>query len=508
MTTVRRLAAATVFVPLVVASALIVGAAPASAKDGEILSPADGEVIGSAGPVTVSAKTDWYQVRMALYVEGPSVPRQKIGSAGGNKTITGSFDPGNAPNGVFTVTLAGEITKRTYKTSTFTLSRPPEDPSGVEARLEGRTTIMVTWTKGNEPDLTTYEVTSKEAGRAGSVGAEAACAGSTCQATLPLTAKAAGRNVDVSVRALRSDGRGGTIESSRSATAFVSVPAAQPSPPSSPLSRLGDKASAQAQGRQAQGQQAQGQQAQGRQGQGETRAPRGNTSVHRSSAPRLPASVPSQAVPSRSVPSRSVLKPPERPTTDLKLPEARKSGGNRSEPEVAPREEPAPRETDLSAASAQSPASPLGGVGYWVYIALAVALLLIGGHMGAWFHRRRAAAVSGAPAGAGGPGTAQASSEGAATAAPPGGAGQQGPGRQQGPAGQRRPAVILAVSKDSPPDRVVLSNSAPQADQLLPRPYVLRGDVLEQRPRQPEPDYWTTDEEGGDPADPGRRRAP
>ncbi|WP_055479002.1 Rv3654c family TadE-like protein [Sphaerimonospora mesophila] len=541
VTTVSRLAAAAVYVPLVVTSALVVGAAPASAGDGEILSPADGEVISSTGPVTVSAKTDWYQVKMALYVEGPSVPRQKIGSAGGNQTITGSFDPGNAPNGAFTVTLAGEITKKTYTTSTFTLSRPPEAPSGVDVRLKDESTVVVRWARGNEPDLTSYEVTSKEAGRTASVDVAAACEGSFCQASLPLSGRTVGRNVDVSVRAFRSDGRGGTIRSSLSGTAFVGVPPAKPTPPPSPSPKPDERAL----------------------GRERTSAPREDTT----------ARLPSTASPPTTVPPNAVPKSSDGPKNERRSPDARRSGGDQSEPEAVPREEPAPQATDLVAAGARSSGSRSGGLNYGIYIVVAVALLLIGAYMGAWFHRRRAVAVSGEPVTAAGPGTAHAPSEAAARGIPPGpvppgpvahdpvahdsptaddpvgpgpgpgpGSGPVGPGPDSaglgpspvgpdsarldpagpgpiapGPAVLGRNAFETAALRSAgvdqrpgsvtgPPGGVVLSNSggAPR-DPLLPRPYVLRGDALGERPRQPEPDYWAADEEdGGDPAYPAR----
>lgn len=127
VTRVPRLGTAAMIVPIAVASALLMGADPAAA-DGEILSPANGQVIKAPGAVAVSARTDWYQVKMSLFVEGPSVSRQEIASGGANQTISGSFDPGDAPNGTFTVTLLGEVTHKTYATSTFVLSRPPEAP--------------------------------------------------------------------------------------------------------------------------------------------------------------------------------------------------------------------------------------------------------------------------------------------------------------------------------------------------------------------------------------------
>ncbi|MFI7028080.1 hypothetical protein ACIBK1_05165 [Microbispora rosea] len=234
MTRVRRLGTTAMIVLMALASTPMIGAAPAYAADAEILSPADGAVVKSSGAVAVSAKTDWYQISMALYVEGPSLSRQKIASGGANETISGSFDPGDAPNGTFTVSLFGEVTHKTYATSTFVLSRPPEAPSGVQAQLKNPSTILVRWAKGAEPDLQSYEIASVKAGRSGSVSADSACSGSSCQTSMTLPAGMAGQKVDVSVRAFRSDGTGGTVASQRSAAAYVTVPAPKPSPSPSP----------------------------------------------------------------------------------------------------------------------------------------------------------------------------------------------------------------------------------------------------------------------------------
>ncbi|MFD0468370.1 hypothetical protein ACFQ0B_08695 [Nonomuraea thailandensis] len=97
---------------LVAGSIALGGTAQASAvtgragSSGQITSPSDGEVISSSS-VTVSARTGLMQLRMGLYVDGPSTPSQKVAAGGANQTLSGTFDAGDAPNGTFTVTLKG-----------------------------------------------------------------------------------------------------------------------------------------------------------------------------------------------------------------------------------------------------------------------------------------------------------------------------------------------------------------------------------------------------------------
>nr|WP_191910274.1 fibronectin type III domain-containing protein [Microbispora cellulosiformans] len=395
-------------VPIAVASALLVGAAPAAA-DGEILSPANGQVIKAPGAVAVSAKTDWYQVKMSLFVEGPSVSRQEIASGGANQTISGSFDPGDAPNGTFTVTLLGEVTQKTYATSTFVLSRPPEAPSGVKAKLKNATTVLVSWARGSEPDLQKYEITSAKAGKSGSVALDSACPGSSCQASLTLPAAMAGQKVDVSVRAVRADGVGGTIASSPSALAYVTVPApkASASPSATP-----------------------------------SPSKRSDHSAVTSPAAKTPKTHPPTTLPNPE---------PELPKdadSELTLPEAT-GGSDQTEPVLVPEQTEAPKTT------AQSSFLPLsGGLGFGVYVAIAVVLLLIGANLGAWLRRKGVTgdtAGDGEPAdsrpkpviGRSGAGTADAANAGDAATA-----GGVTTAKSRGNAPARRPAVILATPKN------------------------------------------------------------
>ncbi|MEV7801496.1 hypothetical protein AB0O28_00950 [Microbispora sp. NPDC088329] len=406
---------------MALASALTVGAAPANAADAEILSPADGEVVKSSGPVAVSAKTDWYQISMSLYVEGPSVSRQKIATGGANQTISGSFDPGDAPNGTFTVSLSGEVTRKTYATSTFVLSRPPEVPTGVEAQLKNPTTILVSWAKGAESDLQSYEISSVKAGKSGSVSVDSACSGSSCKTSLAIPAGLGGEKVDVSVRAFRSDGTGGTVGSQRSSAAYVAVPAPKASPSPSPTpSKTPDKSAA-------------GSQA--------AKTPK----THQSTAVQNPVpTLPKDTkLPENATHPQDTELPKD---TELMLPEAN-GGSDQTEPVVVP------EKTDDPKMTAQSSFLPVGGLSTGAYIALAVVLLLTGANLGAWLRRKGLTgdiAGDGQPRGSGpqpADGKADASSLTATVASGAAALTGAATAKARGATPVRRPSVILARPK-------------------------------------------------------------
>ncbi|GAA3123686.1 hypothetical protein [Nonomuraea salmonea] len=71
-------------------------AATSQIAPGEITSPSDGEVVTSSS-VPVSARAGLLQLKVGLYVEGPSTPSQTIGTGSGNQTISGTFNAGDAP---------------------------------------------------------------------------------------------------------------------------------------------------------------------------------------------------------------------------------------------------------------------------------------------------------------------------------------------------------------------------------------------------------------------------
>ncbi|MFC0551947.1 hypothetical protein ACFFHJ_13745 [Planotetraspora thailandica] len=425
MITLRSLASAAVIVPLATMSVLVAGATSASADGGTIVSPKPGAVISTSGPVTVSAKIQLLQLSMGLYVEGPSVSLRRIAQGGLLKQpISGSFDPGAAPNGVFTVSLRGQITKKTYTTSTFTLSRPPAAPTGVEAGLKGAD-VVVTWPKGTEPDLRSYEVSSPAA--SGSFPVATACSGSTCQASLAVPSQATAQRVGFSVRAVRSDGLGGTLTSGDSAAAYVSVPAA-PQPTHSATSA--------------------------------------------SPSPSERHADPTTTAGSGATPQALPRLTTDGSKTTLTLPDI--SDDDAAVPEVAP-----PGSAEWTAGDdlgEESSGSFLGGPAYGIALALAGLLVLLGSRIRGWMKRREAhggvalTPVAALTAAGGSGGTAKAAvaalppasprrpAELEATTAPGStpGTPSSAPGRTvRGTASTiaRRPSIVLAGSPDPDPER-------------------------------------------------------
>jgi len=360
VTALRSLAVAAGVVPLATVSVLMVGAAPASAAPSGITSPSAGEVIKTSGPVTISAKTGLLQLSMGLYVEGPSVPRRRVAQGGLNQTIKGSFDPGAVPNGVFTVSLRGEITAKTYKTSTFTVSRPPAAPSAVNAVLTGTSDVVVTWAKGSEPDLRSYTVSSTTAAKSGAIPLATACSGSSCRASLTVPAGAAGQRVGFSVKAVRSDGSGGTVASSGSAVSYLNMPAAaQPTPTATSSVVTSSSAS-----------------------------PSATSSVPTRGSTATAGSQPLQRLAGGT--SKAGLTLPDLPDADATPPEVAPPGSMAGEPVLEPS------------------GSLLSGPGYGILLALVGAALLLGAHVRGRLKRRKgvyapsgAGAVAAVPIGAG-----------------------------------------------------------------------------------------------------------
>ncbi|MET7332649.1 hypothetical protein [Nonomuraea sp. NPDC005650] len=419
MTVVGRVVAAGMIVAGTIA---LGGTAQAAAvtrradSSGQITSPADGQVLSSSS-VTVSALTGVIQLNVGLYVEGPSTPSRKVAGGGANQTISGTFDAGNAPNGTFTVTLKGEITGSSYATSTFKLRRPPEAPGNVKATRQGSAKVRLTWSKGSEPDLQSYEVSNSQSGIVGRLPAGSACAGSTCQAVLAVPTKAKGQKVGFTVKAFRGDGDGGSIGSGNSAAAYVAFPAA-PTPTPTKKKTTG------------------------------TRTPKTTKNVD--PLPTLPAKRQTLPTTRPTTHKRTTAKLPAIPDADpngnLPIPTTGETGGLRPS-DAKNGADTAPVQPDVKAQSVESPIGNLGQ--YGLYVAAGILLLLFGAHAGAWARRRALA-------------TGESSTSGTATAATGVGVAAAG-GVQVTHANEsasvatapprRRPAVILAVAKTRVPDQ-------------------------------------------------------
>ncbi|MFD1547898.1 hypothetical protein [Nonomuraea guangzhouensis] len=419
MTVVGRAIVATA----VVAGSIVLGGSAQAAvvmrqgaSSGEITSPSDGQVVTS-GSVPISARTGVMQLNMGVYVEGPSTAKQKVAGGGANQTLSGTFDAGSAPNGTFNVVLKGEITGTTYATSTFKLRRPAAAPDNVAAALEGTEKIVVTWSKGSEPDLQSYEVATSQSGIVGRLPADSACSGSSCKAVLAVPSKAAGQRVGFTVKAFRGDGDGGSIGSGNSGAAYVTVPG----PPTAKPKKTATK----------------------------QETPTTKKGVD--TLPTLPGKKHTQptAAPTRkATTTKNTNKLPAMPDTDpkgnLPIPTADTTGDSGKTDGLTPDgtkgdAESAPVDSRVKAQSSESPTGSIGQ--YGMYVAGGLVLLLLAAHGGAWARRR---SLAGAGAGGSVPHSAAASPSLGISAQP---STDSVPPTASAP---RRPAVVLAVAKIRP----------------------------------------------------------
>jgi hypothetical protein len=216
VTSIRRLGALALAVPLAAGAVVFAPGAAAQAAGTGIMSPGGNAVITSGSSTTVAAHLDLLATG-DLYVRGPGTGGdRKIGGGVGPKDISGRVN--TSQNGAYVVTLKGLL--GTIDQRTFYVRVPPARPSGVDASVSEQK-LVVRWNRGHESGLTGYDVFVGGAlQRQGSPGA--LCAGDVCSTALSLPASS-GR-VGVGVRARRSNGTGGTIASGLS-TASVALPA-------------------------------------------------------------------------------------------------------------------------------------------------------------------------------------------------------------------------------------------------------------------------------------------
>lgn len=135
-----------------------------------------------------------------------------------------------APNGVWTVVVTGATGAGAGAggaSQTFTLKVPPRVPAAFTARASGARQIAFTWTKGTEPDLTSYKLYDGAGKLARALPAADACTGSSCSYVLTYPADAPGRHDFALTSHRRTAPTGaGTVESSKAvAGATLAAPA-------------------------------------------------------------------------------------------------------------------------------------------------------------------------------------------------------------------------------------------------------------------------------------------
>lgn len=440
MTTVRSLVAVATIAPIVSVSALLAVASPAQAV-ARLDIPSR---ITSNRAVTLSGTVDPL-FDAVLFVNGRQVAK-------GDRKVSYSWDPRDRPNGSYKIKVEqrGKLLGAEWHQASKTLTQavPPATPSGVAVRLRGDK-ALVTWRKGSEPDLRGYQVSTSQTGKVGSVRVGSACSGGSCKATLSVPAKAAGRRIGFTVRALRGNGNGGTLTSGDSAVASVSIPVSRA--PQTTQDTESQNAGTGKTARKTTG--SRNSTIQQNTGRSTDSSQSGKTDGKQRSGvqdlPQLPAKKPATAaVPTKAPGSRGAVKD----DGNVAQPPAKRdkksdAAGDSSKDEKEPAPDSAITGTDVTPATktsvtARSSETPTEGIGqYGIVIAGALILLLLGAHGGAWVRRKLLAADAGTGAaattpasGGDGPPTAAAKAAGdtgpvAATAAP------------------RRPAVILAVVK-------------------------------------------------------------
>ncbi|MEV4749860.1 hypothetical protein AB0K21_26075 [Streptosporangium sp. NPDC049248] len=433
--------------------------------------------VTSNSTVVISGRVDLL-FDAVLFVNGRQVAK-------GDQKVSYAWNPRHHRNGRYRIRLEqrGKVLGAEWHQTGKTLVQavPPATPSGVSARLYGKR-VVVRWSRGAEPDLQGYVISTSRTGRVGSVRVGSACSGGSCRATLAVPAKAAGQRIGFTVRALRGNGGGGTLSSGNSAGASVKVPAAT-------VAKSGRKTG---------GQESSGTRSGSNQsdtGSRRNTEKSGKKSENKQAGvhdlPQLPAKKPTGA---SNRPSGTAVAPTEKPGVSEKA----ENGGDATSSIAEPAEKTnegagGDREKKEGAGSAPDPGAtgadsapntnstagssdvPAGGMSqYGFFIAGALVLLLLGAHGGAWIRRRLLAAADGSAGGdrhraGGGDGqTVPLASEplggrdakGDAKTTGRGGTadrnGTTGTGGRGGVAGKggtavtvdpRRPAVILAVVK-------------------------------------------------------------
>lgn len=167
--------------------------ATAASDSTGITSPDAGQVFTTLGQ-SVPIRADTLNGQLQLTAPGQAATA--VGKSGLNPQYpfaTACYPAGSAcrpaANGTWTITLTG--TNST--TRTFVLAIPPKAPTGVTAKASAPGEVTVSWPRGAEPDLASYQVSQADDSQGGlrsTVDADKACgaaAASACSAKLTFT---------------------------------------------------------------------------------------------------------------------------------------------------------------------------------------------------------------------------------------------------------------------------------------------------------------------------------
>jgi hypothetical protein len=242
VTRIRTLAAAGLLLPLS-GVGLLLAATPAYAAG--IVSPGNGVTFTSDQTIRIRADIST-TTRTELRLKSPvaSSPEQVVDSGAGtltNNNATLDYDlqtdcatypsascsgRAPAPNGTWTVRLSGGASG----TSTFVLRIPPRTPASVAARAEGYRAVVISWTKGDEPDLVGWTLYGDGGVLQDLIGLDS-CSGTSCSTTVTYASDGTGGHTyALSARRSVEPGSSETVESARSGEVSATLDA--PPPPS------------------------------------------------------------------------------------------------------------------------------------------------------------------------------------------------------------------------------------------------------------------------------------
>jgi hypothetical protein len=250
--TARGLGVLALLVPLSGAG-LLLSAAPAQAASG-ITSPGNGVDYANDTTVHIGATVDKNTGSAELRLKSPaSGTAELVDSASTSLTAGASlsydFDTATcasfpaacsgraeAANGVWTVTLISG--GKAVDTSSFTVRIAPRAPRNVSARADGYRAVVLTWIKGDEPDLTGWTLDAD--GATQSVSTAACSGGTSCSTTLTYSQDGTGQHTYALVAHRRvAPDSAETLDSPRSADASATLDSPPPPPPPSPSADAG-----------------------------------------------------------------------------------------------------------------------------------------------------------------------------------------------------------------------------------------------------------------------------
>jgi len=172
--------------------------------------------------VTITAHTDAVQGARLIF-NGKVVT--SAGAVQLGSTLSYTFETARLRNGAYPVELQQELGVLPWRTAASTAIRlrvPPAVPTDVDARLVSVTAVRVTWARGAEPDLTSYDVLTTAGADVRGLRVSHVCEVAACASTVALSGQAR-QSEGFRVVAHRSDGSGGTLASVASPIAYVNV---------------------------------------------------------------------------------------------------------------------------------------------------------------------------------------------------------------------------------------------------------------------------------------------